>query len=177
LTEAVRAPHPHQVQDFAAVARQSTRDEFVQAFPHPFLVRAVPLAPSRRAVLSTSGLLDDLDDEMESREARTTVLPIRKMTAVSPGMITLGRTERNDVVIDHVQISSFHAFFRDDGGVTLADAGSRNGTWVAGELLVPKGPPSAILASGDAIRFAQLEFTFMTSSACWNVLRVAAPRL
>jgi hypothetical protein len=171
------------VQDFATVARQSTRKQFVSSFPHPFLVGAVPVAPSRRAN-STSGLLDLEEEEtslLKTGESsggggRLTVLAVNKVTALSPGMITLGRTSKNDLVLDHPQISTFHAFFRDDGGFTLADAGSRNGTWVAGELLVPKGPPSAILTSGDAIRFAQFEFTFMTSGSCWDVLRVGAPR-
>ena len=70
------------------------------------------------------------------------------------------------------RISTFHAYFTEAGGFTLSDAGSRNGTWVSGRLLIPKGPPSQVLVSGDSVRFAQLEFTFMSPTTAWDVLRV-----
>lgn len=61
---------------------------------------------------------------------------------------TLGRSGENDVVIVHPTVSKVHARFRTDhAGLFVADAGSRNGTYVAdakltansGELLVPSG--------------------------------------
>ncbi len=43
---------------------------------------------------------------------------------------------------------------------------------MSGRLLIPKGPPSQVLVSGDSVRFAQLEFTFMSPTTAWDVLRV-----
>ncbi len=175
--------------DFAAIARQSTRGQFLAAFPFPFLVGTTPFAKSRESV-NTAGLLDDLQEEgsqkitatnLDSRtllgrdkpqEKHLTVLGVRKMMTTSLDMITLGRTSRNDMVLEYAEISGLHAFFRHERGFVLADAGSRNGTWVSGRLLVPHGPPSPVLASGESVRFAQLEFTFMSPAACWDVLRV-----
>jgi hypothetical protein len=192
LTQTVDIPHPRDVTDFAASARSLSRAKFVAAFPSSFLVGTIAYVRSRRAE-KTLGLLDDEEEEearvaknagsFESRtfvrpsEERLTVFRIRKMTAVFPDMITVGRTGRNDIVLEQHQISGFHACFRaseSGGGLVLADAGSRNGTWVSGQLLEPKGPPSGILASGDKVSFAQLEFTFLNAAACWDVLRVTA---
>src|SRR3954466_1649933 len=46
------------------------------------------------------------------RGARPLVLPLRKVQSTFPSMITVGRTENNDLVIPDEQVSKFHAFFR-----------------------------------------------------------------
>src|SRR3712207_3012192 len=48
--------------------------------------------------------------------------------------ITVGRTGNNDVVLDDGTVSRFHAWFQreTDGRYTLTDAGSKNGSFVAG---------------------------------------------
>jgi CheY-like chemotaxis protein len=163
--------------DFVALSRQTTRSGFVAACPFPFLVYTAPLVPPRSD--RTIGLLDGLD-AVEGIGRRNTpltrslrALEIRKSTRTAPDQITVGRTRENDVVIDHQHMSRFHAFFVEkDGVMTLTDAGSHNGTWVAGRLLSPNGAPSAPMASGDIVRFGELELTFMSPSGCWDVLRV-----
>jgi CheY-like chemotaxis protein len=163
--------------DFVALSRTTTRSGFVAACPFPFLVYSAPLVPPRTE--RTVGLLDGLDamDGVRRRNTpptrSTRALEIRKSTTTSADRITVGRTRENDVVIDHQHMSRFHAFFvSKDGVMTLTDAGSHNGTWVAGRLLTPNGPPSAPLASEDIVRFGELELTFMSPSGCWDVLRV-----
>ncbi len=83
--------------DFAAIARQSTRNEFAATFPFPFLVGATPFVESRGSI-KTLGLLDDVDDEEDEKTAALssdprfpargpkglTVLAVRKMTGESP---------------------------------------------------------------------------------------------
>jgi hypothetical protein len=168
------------VTDYAAIARVRTRRDFVAACPSPFLV-GTSLVAAGRSSQRTVGLLDDDEDEiaavMDPRlegSAGETALPvmcIRKLRHPSPDMITVGRTPNNDLVLEHPQISSLHAFFREEAGrFELADAGSRNGTWVSGRLLAPKGPPE-VLAFGDQVRLAHLEFMFLSPSACWDALR------
>ena len=70
------------------------------------------------------------------------------------GMITLGRAENNDIVIQHERISSFHAHFRSEGErLLLTDSNSTNGTEVNGIRLTPN---SAVeVRSNDLIRFGE----------------------
>ncbi|MBI3183917.1 MAG: FHA domain-containing protein [Myxococcales bacterium] len=64
------------------------------------------------------------------------VLEVRLRVAKSGGFadtIRLGRIDTNDVVIADMSISRFHAYFRQRKGTgewLLADAGSKNGTWI-----------------------------------------------
>src|ERR1700761_7231244 len=46
------------------------------------------------------------------RGGRPLVLPLRKVQSTFPSMITIGRTDNNDLVVADEQISKFHAFFR-----------------------------------------------------------------
>ncbi|MCU1279035.1 MAG: hypothetical protein JWM53_2581 [bacterium] len=52
--------------------------------------------------------------------------------------------------------------------VEVADAGSRNGTFVAGAKLEPK--QLSRLQPGDRVRFARLPFQLLDASRCWDWL-------
>ena len=68
------------------------------------------------------------------------------------GMITLGRAENNDIVIQHERISSFHAHFRSEGErLFLTDSNSTNGTEVNGIRLTPN--EAVEVRPNDLIRF------------------------
>ena len=175
--EAARKPAPEPV-DFAARARSSTRSQFVTAFPFPLLVSSSSLVS--RHTPKTAGLLDqDLFRAMQSLGTKPAARPglmalaIRKSTEVFPDRITLGRAHENDIVIDHATLSKLHAIFvKQANGFGVADAGSRNGSWVSGRLLTRNAPPSSNLESGDTVRFGELEFTFLSPSSAWDSLRV-----
>jgi two-component system, NtrC family, response regulator AtoC len=53
------------------------------------------------------------------------------------GKLTVGRTETNDVPIDHVLLSREHAVIHVDESIEIEDLGSKNGTRVGGEALTP----------------------------------------
>jgi len=77
--------------------------------------------------------------------------------------ITLGRTGNNDIEIDAQSVSRFHAWFvRDEksGAWTIVDAGSKNGTQVAGQRLKPKAPHP--LANGSQLKVGDVPLTFFT---------------
>ena len=96
--------------------------------------------------------------------------PVSKVQDAFPSMITLGRTHNNDIVIDDVQVSKFHAFFKIDGDrIELHDAGSSNGTQVNGARLEPKGP-GRVVRLGDLIVFGPLEFALLSPADCWERL-------
>ncbi|HWE27927.1 MAG TPA: FHA domain-containing protein [Polyangia bacterium] len=105
------------------------------------------------------------------RSGRPLVLPLRKVQSTFPSMITVGRTDNNDLVIPDEQVSKFHAFFRLVGDrVELSDAGSRNGTFVGSRRLEARGA-SAPVSSRDRFAFGAVEFELFDARGCWERLR------
>jgi hypothetical protein len=153
--------------DFFDLALRTGRDQFKAACPFSFLVSTESLVKPAGPQRTIAPMLRDGDLIRD----QPMVLPIRKVQKTFDAMITVGRTANNDLVINDVQMSKFHAYFRVGGGrITLADAGSRNGTWVAEQKLVPKGD-AVLLQPGARIRFGELTFQLMDAGACWDFVR------
>jgi hypothetical protein len=93
------------------------------------------------------------------------VFPLRKRdaTAANPFTmgITVGRTENNDVLLEHSSVSRFHAYFQRDGKGQwlLVDAESKNGTW-AGPLKLAPNKAEAI-ADRTLLKFGDLTLQFL----------------
>ena len=110
-------------------------------------------------------------NERADRGGRPLVLPLKKVQSTFPSMITVGRTENNDLVVPDEQVSKFHAFFRMVGDrVELSDAGSRNGTFIGTRRLEPRGA-SVPLAPRDRFAFGAVEFQLFDARGCWEWLR------
>jgi FHA domain len=82
------------------------------------------------------------------------IYPLAKKPGASfRDRITIGRTSNNDVVILHSSVSRLHAYVREADGWVVADAGSKNGSWLGDEPLEARRetalPPGAILRLGD----------------------------
>ena len=74
--------------------------------------------------------------------------------------LTVGRSEGNDIRLEHPSVSSSHCELLAAGGrVRLKDLGSTAGTFVNGELV-----EEASLRSGDIIRVGEVEMRFETES-------------
>jgi len=99
------------------------------------------------------------------------VFPITKRPGTAFDHISVGRTPNMDVVVPLSQISKFHAYFGRDtaGGFTLADAGSKNGTWIGRRRLAVRVPES--VRDGDRVRIGASVFTFLTSEAFTQLLK------
>lgn len=85
--------------------------------------------------------------------------------------ITLGRTGNNDIEIDSPSVSRFHAWFQRDepsDGWAIVDAGSKNGTHVAGKKLVAKKP--AVLPNNTRLKVGHVELTFFTAQGFLKAL-------
>src|SRR5262249_41224895 len=106
--------------DYVELAATLTRDEFVSSCRFPFLLGsgnfnrpdgprptvrfpAESTAPGTRATETAQRRSTGLSHDI--------VIPIRKVHDVFPGMITVGRTANNDIVISDVEVSKFHAIF------------------------------------------------------------------
>ena len=71
--------------------------------------------------------------------------------------LSLGRNQRNEIVIENTFISGFHAELlrSPDGNYEVIDLKSSNGTFVNGQRV-----DRAMLKPGDKVRFGQLDARF-----------------
>ena len=176
--------------DFVKFAFQTTRDEFAAACPCLFLVGTQtvtrPRAVHRTIEFSSAAL--DLTPPPKQGTAPHPVISatppsvqvpvayaIRKAKDGFTQMITVGRTPNSDIMIGDLQVSKFHAFFREtEEGLLLSDAGSRNGTFVSTERLVAKAKPTPV-SIGASISFGKLRFSLLDARRCWDFLRRQTP--
>jgi FHA domain-containing protein len=94
---------------------------------------------------------------------------VKKRGAPFADMITVGRTANNDVVIDDVTVSRFHAFFRHkDGRWVVADSGSKNGTTMEGQKLEAR--KERPIDSGSVIKLGDVSTTFHLAASLFEVL-------
>jgi hypothetical protein len=173
--------------DYIELASRLGRESFVATCKHLFLVSSDllmrPRAPQRTmdfmAAESTekSPIPAEVPNSGAVRKTHHTpqpvplVLGIRKVGDAFRDMITIGRTANNDLVVPDVQVSKFHAFFRmTEGRLELADAGSRNGTFVGETRLVAKGP-TVTVTSGLEIKLGSLRFRVLDAQECWGFIR------
>jgi len=173
-------------------ALRSERAAFVRDCPYYFLVGAPtlqpPPAPGRTAVyeLVTAVNSDPSEEEdtniddvgtnvgmkhIKEGDALPQLYAVKKVQTMFESMVTVGRTPNNDIVLADVQISRFHAFLRvHPDRVEIGDAGSRNGTFVNGTRLVPKGPVGIVIP-GDVIKFGTITLEFLDAGAAWDRVR------
>lgn len=186
-TEVLTLPGMATPPDFIALARGTTREEFGRLYPHYFLLGETVLSPPGTA--HTTGAFEaveetnpgqwtadytEVPDPIDSTPRTLHVFAVRKTQSQWPSMITVGRTRNNDIVLNDVSVSKFHAYFRAvDDHLEIADAGSLIGTWVGATRLPPKGAPMRVVA-GQTVRFAHHEFHVHTAEDCWTRLRAQA---
>src|SRR5438552_3035496 len=116
--------------DYVSLALDGTREKFVGEFTQLFLAGEGELVAPETA--GATLLEDPTTTHLKLRglssrtpRPRVTVRSICKRQDLFPGMITIGRTPNNDVVLNDSAISKFHAFFRAiPTGLELRDAGS-----------------------------------------------------
>lgn len=171
-------------EDWRALAAAHDREQFQAAYPHPFLLALTALEappPPARTVRFEGGasLMAAIKAErrrLASGEHDPAVLPVKKVQATFPSMITVGRARNNDIVVPDALVSKFHAFFRqgDDGEWSLSDAGSANGTRLGDLELVPKGAPEKV-HPGDRITFGASAFKFVDAGGLWAALHEPTP--
>jgi len=108
--------------------------------------------------------IPDLDDE------RMVVHPLeKKKGAPFSDMITVGRTGNNDVVINDITVSRFHAYFKQKGkDWVVCDAGSKNGTHLDDQRLEAR--KERPLSNGDKVRIGDIETSFHLRDDLFEIL-------
>lgn len=104
---------------------------------------------------------------------------IRKRSeGIFSGLIGIGRTRNNDIVLPMAGVSKYHAYIQQDivtGIYSIADAGSKNGTLVDGSALTARKPvelqDNALVSfAGNGCRF-RLTPAFLASVAASPMTR------
>jgi hypothetical protein len=150
------------------------REEFVRRYPHPFLLGQSTSAPaSSRAFKTMAGFTPQQDES--AGEGEQPVHFVTKSDRNTFGtMITLGRIDNNDVVIDHPSVSKFHAYFtagsRGDRW-SVCDAESRYGTFSNDRRLRPSAPQP--VESGQTLAFGKgPKFSFYTPGDFFDYVQI-----
>lgn len=170
-----RAASGLRIEDLRSDAARLSADEFETQHGNAFLLLSSTGFKQSKSATSTEVLLLDPEEEVGERTAGVSVqiVPIRAAKNSLTHLITIGRTEKNDVTLSDISVSRFHAFFKRNpaGGFQLHDAGSTNGTTVNGLSVSTReaGPPTNV-KSGDNIRFGQLDVTFLEADALRSYL-------
>lgn len=156
--------------DLATLALSLTRDQFRSRFECYFLCADLGVGKSTRPQRTEAFVADEKTESYTGpMPGSPFAAPLVKVQEQFPSMIMLGRTLNNDIVIGDTSISKFHAFFRvGPASVEVADAGSRNGTFVGDKKLAAKQMER--LRPGDHVRFARLAFQLLDAPACWDWL-------
>lgn len=156
--------------DLATLALSLTRDQFRSRFECYFLCADLGVGKATRPQRTEAFVADEKTESYTGpMPGSPFAAPLVKVQEQFPSMIMLGRTLNNDIVIGDTSISKFHAFFRlGPGSIEVADAGSRNGTFVRDKKLAPKQMER--LRPGDHIRFARLAFQLLDAPSCWDWL-------
>lgn len=140
----------------------ATKDEDDPVFQTKFMSRSEMLAAA------SAGPAADAEPSI----AVGHVLPVHKREGGAfPDRIGVGRAPNVDVRVSLSQISKYHAFFtrKPDGGWSLTDAGSRNGSYVQGERLTERVPKD--LDDNVEIAFGPYRFTFHTAEGFADVVK------
>jgi hypothetical protein len=143
------------------------REDFLAAAAPAVLVRYRAHAPDLGPTPATLTMTIDEDfgeavDEtmphgkFSSESVEMELYPLAKKPGASfRDRITIGRTANNDVVIADHSVSRLHAYVRPADAWVVADAGSKNGSWLDDVALEPRRetalPPGSLLRLGDVM--------------------------
>ncbi|MBL0213097.1 MAG: FHA domain-containing protein [Myxococcales bacterium] len=163
---------------------QLGREEFLASSAPAVLVRYRSVHDSADGGAATLTLDQDEDEPAETIEETLPhgkdfavredmdleVYPLAKKPGASfPDRITIGRTPNNDIVIVDHSVSRLHAYVRLDGKTwTVADAGSKNGSWLDRSALDAR--KERRLASKSILRVGDVDLTFFLAADLFTAL-------
>jgi hypothetical protein len=160
------------------------REDFLAAAAPAVLVRSRGPAPDAAATAAATVTFDyaldaELGETVDEAVSHGTVAAamdplelyplVKKPGASFPDRITIGRTPNNDVVIADGSVSRLHAYLRAGGpGWLVADAGSKNGSWLDDAALEPR--KETRLAPGAQLRLGDVRLSFWLSADLFDML-------
>lgn len=168
--------------EYVLKSRGYSREQFVEEFPHPFLVvrhRSDAAASQWSFKTQTLSSSNFAVAEFMEKEGVTVapevmeyeVFEVKKFPGNPwPERISVGRAKNNDIVLSDNSVSKLHGHFVDagEGELALIDAGSRNGSKVGQDALTPSQP--RVVASGESVTFGAATLTFLSSGAMFELI-------
>ena len=168
----------HDLMDAAAHYRTLIalgRDEFLAAAAPAAFVRYREPGQANTFDQTMTIDQDSIDETLPHGQFNVTdigieLYPLAKKPGASfPDRITLGRTSNNDICVADHSVSRLHAYVRHHGhGWVVADAGSKNGSWLRGEALEPRRERP--LTSRNVLRVGDVDLTFYSAIDLFSVL-------
>lgn len=129
----------------------------------------------RRATRKRSSMRPPFDtDVLKQRTANASyfIIQLRKRSKDPTFVerISVGRARNQDIVLRHGSVSKSHAWFEIDrkGNLLVADAGSKNGTTVKGDLIEHRKLIG--VDTGDAIRFGSVDTIVCYPETLWRMI-------
>ena len=156
------------VKDLLEVGLKFLADEdaFIRNHRRPWLVSRTPMAGVEIHVTGSIVPAKLLED------APAPCFEVLKSSAGNafPFGVTIGHTDNNDICLRDPSVSRFHAYIQNElTAPVLIDTGSKNGTFIRGELVPPRSPH--LLAPGDEIRFGSFQMVFFDADDFLTYLR------
>jgi hypothetical protein len=162
--------------DLAALLSQAqsfSENVFCMNWPGYFLLTAPSQSPGARRFITEPAEPRPTQVTTPTR-MRFDVQRLGKSSASQPSSstrISVGRAGNCDIVLRHPSVSKLHANFRLDGDyVGILDNGSRNGTAVNDEPLIPEKRTQ--VHSRDRIRLGALETVLLDAEGLYQFLHV-----
>lgn len=169
----------HQVKELRTWAQTLGRSEFLRQIG-PFVLIQRPAAPVLQQVALQLGASRTLGMAHRSRLTDEILAMIRGFDSlVVAGLppvgdtaeITVGRLPDCELVVDEPSVSKHHATVRWDsaqGGCSVQDAGSTNGTFVGARELGPS--EERLLVDGDVVSFGDAQFLYFLTDSLYQHL-------
>ncbi len=133
-------------------------ETFSRAFPHDWILWE---PGAWKAPASTTHLLSPASTPAPSKAGEALALALAPRPDGAP--LKLGRGAECDAIINDGTLSQVHlVFMSGDGGWTVRDANSRNGSKLDAVKLEPGKP--VLLSNGSRLVAAQVAFTFYNST-------------
>lgn len=117
-------------------------------------------------------------DELPEQSGERAYYIVKRADGAFQDRVGVGRAPNVDVSIGLPRLSKYHAYFvlpEDPAGdLTIADAGSKNGTWVDGDKVEPK--QSVPVTDGCTVRLGPYYLTYHTPEGLLDLVRKHAAR-
>ncbi len=141
-------------------------DEFVAQHPEPFLVEAAAQTYGGGQRFQTRAGVEAFDQMIQEGYTReltdgSKLFPVAKSTKTFPDKVSIGRARNTDIIIPDGDLSKLHAMITvSPDGYSIADADSKNGTFVNGRRL--EGGENRELKDDDLVWFGpRISFRFL----------------
>lgn len=155
-----------------SLAAQFLRDKaaFRASLDTPVLIWKAP--PADASGQTWQGTHSGVAPASRPQEGEAVVFDVKKdpkkQNAFAMG-VTIGRIDTNDVPLDDVSVSRFHAWLQQDRKEwVLSDAESKNGTFLNGARLAPK--QKGIVKDKSKLKFGEVEVTFFSVDALISMM-------